>query len=80
MKRLDDNERSDPDVWRAHLGRKASMRLRNPGDPLNPFTEAIGVIQSVDHHPRTGWSLTVVSKRGETRTVAIEDVLAAKVF
>lgn len=71
---------NDPEVWRANLGRKASMRLRNPGDPTHPFTEAIGVIQSVELNEAGTSTLTVVSRRGETRTAPVADVLAAKIF
>jgi hypothetical protein len=80
MRRLGAGEMNDPEVWRAHLGRKASMRLKNHGDSSHPFTEAIGVIQSVKLDDIVGPTLTVVSRRGETRTALVADVLAAKIF
>jgi hypothetical protein len=56
------------------------MRLRNRNDPRHPFTEAVGVIQSVAQDDAGRTTVTVVSRRGEIRSAAIEDVLAAKIF
>ena len=56
------------------------MRLRNHGDPGHPFTEAVGVIQSVAPTEGGTVMLTVVGRRGEVRTAAVADVLAAKIF
>src|SRR5918996_6656193 len=36
-----------PQEWRKLLGRKVSLRARNPGSDGPPFTEAIGMVQSV---------------------------------
>ena len=80
VRRLGNAELNDPDVWREALGRKASMRLRNRDDPHHPFTEAVGVIQSVTEDDAGKTSVTVVSRRGEMRSAAIDDVLAAKIF
>jgi hypothetical protein len=71
---------NDPEVWRAHLGRKASMRLKNPSDRNLPFTEAVGVIQSVELDDDGKPVVTVVSRRGQTRSAPVSDVLAAKIW
>lgn len=68
-------------MWRAHLGRKASVRLRNPGDPAHPFTEAIGVVKAVVTDEASGEAIvTVVTRRGQERAAPVADVLAAKLF
>ena len=70
---------STSEDWRARLGRKVSLRFRLHGDPEHPFSEAIGVVQSVrevdgrDH-------IEVVDRRGGVVSIAVEDVLAAKLF
>jgi hypothetical protein len=56
------------------------MRLRNPGDPTHPFTEAVGVIQSVEEDEVGGVRLNLITRRGEARVAAIVDILAAKIF
>jgi uncharacterized protein (DUF302 family) len=33
--------------WSGHLGRKVSVRYRLHGDPVHPFSEAVGVVASV---------------------------------
>ena len=80
MTRLEPPELNDPAVWRANLGRKATMRLRNPGDPIHPFTEAVGVIRSVATDASGEAVITIVTRRGEERSAPVEDVLAAKLF
>jgi hypothetical protein len=80
MRRLRPDELGDADVWRSHLGRKASMRLRLEGDPAHPFTEAVGVVQSVRTDDSGTGRLVVVNRQGEQREVMLSDVLAAKVF
>ena len=61
------------------LGRKVSIRYKLHGDPAHPFSEAIGVVQAVRHGDAPP-SVELLSRRGEVVTVAISDVLAAKVF
>ena len=56
------------------------MRLRNPGDPINPFTEAVGVIQSVATDASGEAVITIVTRRGEERSAPVDDVLAAKLL
>jgi hypothetical protein len=80
MRRLEPSELHDADVWRGQIGRKASMRLRNPGDPAHPFTEAVGVVQSVEPDDRGAVRLKLVTRRGEARVAAVADILAAKIF
>jgi len=80
MRRLGPEELADPDVWRKCLGRKTSMRLRLRGDPRHPFTEAIGVVQAVRPGASGAGVLVLVNRRGEEREVALDDVLAAKIF
>jgi hypothetical protein len=56
------------------------MRLPNPGDPNNPFTEAVGVIRSVVTDASGEAVITIVTRRGEERSAPVEDVLAAKLL
>ena len=56
------------------------MRLRNSGDPTHPFTEAVGVIQSVERDEDGAFRLKLITRRGEARAAAIVDILAAKIF
>jgi hypothetical protein len=80
VRRLDPSELNDPSLWRGQIGRKASMRLRNPGDPTHPFTEAVGVVQSVERYEDGAFRLKLITRRGEARWAAIVDILAAKIF
>jgi hypothetical protein len=80
VRRLDPSELNNPRLWRGQIGRKASMRLRNPGDTTHPFTEAVGVIQSVERDENGDFRLTLITRRGEARAAAIADILAAKIF
>jgi hypothetical protein len=66
-----------PRDWKQHLGRKVSIRYRLHDDPDHPFSEAIGVVMAIhDDDAR----IDLVSRRGELVSVAIDDILAAKVF
>jgi hypothetical protein len=56
------------------------MRLRNPGDPTHPYTEAVGVIQSVERDQDGAFHLKLITRRGEARAAAIADILAAKIL
>jgi hypothetical protein len=80
MRRLEQSELNDPKVWRAQLGLKASLRLKNPDDPTYPFTEAVGVIQSVGPDDSGRERITLVTRRGEVRIASVADILAAKIF
>jgi hypothetical protein len=66
---------NDPATWRAALGRRATLRLRRHDDPSHPFTEAIGVVQSVADD-----SFVIVDRRGTARTIPLADVVAAKLL
>ena len=65
--------------WPQLLGRKISIRYRLHGDPEHPFSEAIGVVSSVEQNER-GSSITIVTRRGASIEVATDDVLALKEF
>ncbi|MFN2389613.1 MAG: hypothetical protein ABR575_08440 [Actinomycetota bacterium] len=65
--------------WRRQLGRKVSLRFRVHGDPAHPWSEAVGVVQTVDGDG-TDARLTVVTRRGEARVVAVRDVVACKLL
>jgi hypothetical protein len=66
----------DP-YWRARLGRKVSLRFKLHGDPEHAFSEAIGMVASVEGEglPAT---IAVVNRRGETTVFAAGDVIATK--
>ena len=66
--------------WKKHLGRKVSLRYRLHGDPSHPFSEAIGLVQSVGAGEDGVVRVTIVNRRGEVTSVVTSDVLAAKVF
>jgi hypothetical protein len=65
-----------PEDWGPHLGRKVSIRFRLHDDPEHSFSEAIGVIQSVDPDR----SISIVKRDGAVVEVAQLDILAAKIF
>jgi hypothetical protein len=65
--------------WRELLGKKVSIRYRLHGDPEHPFSEAIGVVMSVDTSDR-GEQITIMTRRGAEVVVGTEDVLAQKTF
>jgi ribosome maturation factor RimP len=69
-----------PQEWRKLLGRKVSLRARNPGSDGHPFTEAIGMVQSVAADDQGFESVVVVNRRGEARSIRIDDVLVAKIL
>jgi hypothetical protein len=80
VRRLDADELNDPALWRGQIGRKASLRLRNAGDPAHPFTEAVGVVQSVEPEEDGAYRLKLLTRRGDARTPRLDDILAAKIF
>ncbi len=68
-----------PEDWTQLLGRKVSIRYRlHDGD--HAFSEAIGVVQSVTPPGEDAARVTVVNRRGEARSVPIEDIVTTKVF
>ena len=66
--------------FKQNLGRKVSIRYRLHGDPDHPFSEAIGMIQSVGVGREGEEVVEIVNRRGEVATVPIEDIEAAKLF
>ena len=66
--------------WRGLLGRKVSVRYRIPDDPAHPFSEAIGVVADVGGGPDGSTTVSILTKRGETKSVPIADIEAAKTF
>jgi hypothetical protein len=69
--------RSEAD-WRRCLGRKVSLRYRLRA-ANTPFSEAVGVVASV-HTDEEGPSLSILTKRGETKIIPLADIETAKVF
>ncbi|MQA99995.1 MAG: hypothetical protein GEU78_06835 [Actinobacteria bacterium] len=68
-----------PTDWRPLLGRKVSVRYALRGDPEHPFSEAIGMLGSVEGEGKDA-AITIFTKRGESVRMRAADVLAAKVF
>ena len=68
------------DEWRRHLGRKVSLRYRLRDDPAHPFSEAIGLVQAVEADESDTLSLKIVDRKGGIKQIAVDDVLAAKIF
>lgn len=64
-----------PDDWKPLLGRKVSIRYRLHNDPEHPFSEAIGIVQSVH-----GQRIEITNRRGQIAAIDTSDVLAAKIF
>ncbi len=65
--------------WRRCLGRKVSLRYRLPSSSESPFSEAIGVVASVEL-TETGPAVAILNKSGETKMIPIDDIEAAKAF
>ena len=68
-----------PEKWKPLLGRKVSIRYRLHEDPEHPFSEAIGVVMTVEG-PERAERVSILTKRGETIVVSVQDILAAKEF
>jgi hypothetical protein len=64
--------------WEPHLGRKVSLRYRLTGGS-HPFSEAIGVVANVSTG-KDGQTITILTRRGESKTIPTGDILAAKLF
>ena len=60
--------------WTERLGRKVSLRYRLHDD-THPFSEAIGVVMSV-----TPDRIEIMGKRGEVASIALDDIVASKLF
>jgi ribosome maturation factor RimP len=65
--------------WRRCLGRKVSLRYRLSESSDTPFSEAIGVVASVDETD-SGPVVAILNKSGDTKVVPLADIEAAKVF
>lgn len=68
-----------PSDWGPLIGRKVSVRFALRGDPEHPFSEAIGMVGSVDGEGAAA-TVSIFTKRGERIDIRVGDVLAAKVF
>ena len=77
-RRLQPDELRSVSAWKALLGTKVSLRFRLHGDESHPFSEAIGMVQSVAVDDDGNSLLTVVNRRGEASSMALDDILAAK--
>jgi hypothetical protein len=77
-RRLEPDELTSPGAWKTLLGTKVSLRYRIHGDRSHPFSEAIGMVQSVVEESDGSATLTVVNRRGEAASMLIDDILAAK--
>ncbi|HYI43965.1 MAG TPA: hypothetical protein VE174_00690 [Actinomycetota bacterium] len=49
-------------------------------DPAHPFSEAVGMIQSVTSDAEGIDSVTIVNRRGEVSSVPVNDIVAGKFF
>ena len=65
-------------AWKALLGRRVSLRFRLHGDPEHPFSEAVGMVSFVGPREGDRVAVEVVSRRGKTVSVRLEDLLAAR--
>ncbi len=66
---------ADEQVWRALLGRKVSVRYRITGHSAHNFSEAIGMVQSID-----SVHVKIVDRRGKVSEFALDDFVAGKVW
>jgi hypothetical protein len=65
--------------WRRCLGRRVSLRYRLGTPSESPFSEAYGVLASVDRTD-AGPALSIFTKKGENKVVPIADIEVAKVL
>ena len=70
---------SKVDDWKPHLGRKVSLRYKLH-DSDHPFSEAIGVVASIQSEQDGKQVLNVLTRSGETRSVPVDDIVASKLF
>jgi hypothetical protein len=84
VQRLTPEEQTDPRVWRANLGLRATLRYRLKSGAAHPYSdaisEAIGAIQTVEPDGSGNVCVTVVSRRGEARIIPVSDIIAAKIL
>lgn len=69
-----------PQGWRGVLGRKISVRYRLIDDPEHEFSEALGVVQSVEESSGRGMEIRLVTRAGRTVAFEATDVTHLKVF
>ena len=69
-----------PGDFRPYLGRKISIRFRLDDDSGYPFSEAVGVVQSVTGSEEGKDLLSIRKRRGEVVSVPVASILAVKVF
>ena len=79
-RRNEANSLPTAEEWGRNLGRKVSIRFKLHDDPAHGFSEAIGVVQSVRPNDAGIVELGILTRRGETRVVPVEDILAVKLF
>jgi hypothetical protein len=65
--------------WPGRLGRKVAVRYRLHGDPLHPFSEAVGVVAAVTADGGAE-VVTIIDRRGKAISIPAPDLLAVKVF
>ena len=65
--------------FKPHLGRKVSLRYRLHDDPAHPFSEAIGVVMSVEEQSGRP-HVVILTKKSERRAIPIDDVIAGKLL
>ena len=70
---------STEEDWKKTLGRKVSIRYRLGDEEEQPFSEAIGVVQSVRGVDDT-LEIQIINRTGEVTTVRLADIEAAKLF
>ena len=65
--------------FKQHLGRRVTLRYRVHDDAAHPFSEAIGVVMSVETDS-AGPSVVILTKKSKRRVVPIDDVITGKVL
>jgi hypothetical protein len=65
--------------FKQHLGRRVSLRYRVHDDAAHPFSEARGVVMSVETDPG-GPNVVILTKKSKRRVVPIDDVITGKVL
>ena len=68
------------ETWSGYIGHKVSIRWAVRNDPDYPFSEGVGVVQSVAPDELGTQTLTILNRRNETILVPVGDILAAKAF
>ncbi|HJR45148.1 MAG TPA: hypothetical protein VJ927_06040 [Actinomycetota bacterium] len=68
-----------PSDWKAHLGRKVSIRYRLHGQD-HPYSEAIGVVSGVVVADDGSQIVSILTRTGSSKAIAAPDILAAKLF